>query len=110
MMGAYPVIVNLEGVYRVIVRSDMSTETSHIRFKAMSAATRWLTMGRGAFEMLVSASASIFLVSLNLGLTDEASFRSRERTVPTASLYMIFTDAPIYTERACCSCGPGTLA
>ncbi len=76
--------------YLVMVRSDMSTETSHILFRAMSAATRWLTMGRGAFAMDVSASASIFFVSLNLGLTDEASLRSRERTDPTASLYIIF--------------------
>src|SRR2546427_11989036 len=97
-------------VYLVIVRSDMSTETSHILFRAMSAATRWLTMGRGAFAMLVSASASIFFVSLNLGLTDEASLRSRERTDPTASLYIVFTEAPIFWKRTCCSFGTGTLS
>src|SRR2546425_6223751 len=96
--------------YLVMVRSDMSTDTSHILFSAMSAATRWLTMGRGALAMLVSASARIFLVSLNLGLTDEASLRSRERTDPTASLYIVFTEAPIFWNRTCCSFGTGTLS
>src|SRR5256712_5460213 len=96
--------------YLVMVRSDMSTDTSHILFRAMSAATRWLTMGRGALAMLVSASARIFLVSLNLGLTDEASLRSRERTDPTASLYIVFTEAPIFWNRTCCSFGTGILS
>src|SRR5712692_11648917 len=108
-MAAYPVIAN-SLPYLVMVRSDMSTETSHILFRAISAATRWLTMGRGAFAILVSASARIFLVSFNLGLTDEASLRSLERTDPTASLYIVFTEAPIFWNRTCCSFGTGTLS
>src|SRR5713101_3223856 len=99
-MAAYPVIAN-SLPYLVMVKSDLSTETSHILFKAISAATRWVTMGLGAFAMLVSASASIFLVSLNFGLTDEAILRSSERTDPTASLYIVFTEAPIFWKRTC---------
>src|SRR5712664_4405370 len=95
----------VEEYYLVIVRSEMSTEISHILFRAIVTATKWLTSGLAEPASRASASESCFLVSLNLGPTDDASLRSRESTAPTASLYMAFTDVPIFSSNPCSSFG-----
>src|SRR5712664_4997039 len=95
----------IEDDYLVIVRSEMSTEISHILFRAIVTATKWLTSGLAEPASRASASESCFLVSLNRGPTDDASFRSRESTEPAASRYIAFTDVQIFSSNACSSFG-----